>query len=92
MTKHSSSGVLLMLGCLPLQVLADFCAARGDWRSAAAAQLAFARRLQEEGLPSAALSKQISLALGAHRPCLHLHEPREFECNASAAQQTFCSS
>ncbi|KAK9796306.1 hypothetical protein WJX73_000064 [Symbiochloris irregularis] len=36
----------------PYQVLYSFCAARGDWRGAAAAQLALARRLQAEGSSS----------------------------------------
>jgi len=42
-----------------VQVLANFQAAKGDWRAAAAAHLAYARRMQDEGYPSSAVSARL---------------------------------
>lgn len=44
---------------LQLQVLADFQAAKGDWRGSAEAHLSFARRLQEEGQSCKQLAEQL---------------------------------
>lgn len=57
-------------------MLYDFCVARSDLRGAAAAQLAWARRLRSEAPNSAAVLGQTADALGACPLCLWLYESR----------------
>jgi hypothetical protein len=52
----------------PAAVLFNFCVARCDLRGAAAAQLAWARRLRAEAPGSAAALAQTADALGARPP------------------------
>ncbi|EIE23821.1 hypothetical protein COCSUDRAFT_83696 [Coccomyxa subellipsoidea C-169] len=58
----------------PYQVLYDFCVARSDYRQAAAAQLALARRLRDEE-PSAV--EAVHAALSAALSALSLVEPAQ---------------
>lgn len=52
---------------LLLQILADFHAAKGNWRGVAAAHLSFARRMQEEHYACSLLCNQLGMSTSKPR-------------------------
>jgi len=65
-----------------VQVLANFQAAKGEWREAAAAHLAYARRMQEEGYPSSAISTRLGMLSSSPQHHQSVQHSRTLHCLA----------